>query len=269
MEPEQEQLLADMVEAARKVPRHEQQWHLGGEYLASNELAGPWGTRPVLTADVDALREAGLLEDRHLNYLYGDDYIISAKGYKYYAAMKERDGQPLDRTENETRRLLASEGFQEAYPGAYERWADAEKLLWSATSERELSTIGHKVREATQLFATALIERYQSHLVEADPARTKNRLRAVIEQHRAALGARRAALLDALIVYWEATIDAIQRQEHGEQKCKQALTWLDGRRVVFHTASLMVEIAATLEEVDEPPPVAWLEGGGQGRARRA
>lgn len=265
LEPEQEQLLADMVEAARKVPRHEQRWHYGGEHIGDDVMAGPWGTRRVLESDVAALYEAGLLDARQRNYVYGDDCVISPKGYRRYAAVKERDGQPLDRTENETRRRLASDEFRDAYAGAYERWADAEKLLWSASSERELSTIGHKVREATQLFATALVERYRPDPVEQDPARTKARVRAVIDQHRDALGARRAALLDALVVYWEATIDVVQRQEHGEQKGNQPLTWLDGRRVVFHTASLMVEIAATLEEVEKPPELAPLDGNGRAR----
>jgi hypothetical protein len=52
LEPEQEQLLADMVEAARKVPRHEQRWHYGGEHMGDDVMAGPWGTRRVLGSDV-------------------------------------------------------------------------------------------------------------------------------------------------------------------------------------------------------------------------
>jgi hypothetical protein len=37
---------------------------------------------------------------------------------------------PFERTQLETRGLIASESFREAYPAAFEAWADAERLLW-------------------------------------------------------------------------------------------------------------------------------------------
>ena len=46
----------------------------------------------------------------------------------------------------------------------------------------------------------------------------------------------------------EATMNTIQRQEHGGQKEGHQLTWADGRRVVFHVAAVMYEFATTIEE---------------------
>jgi hypothetical protein len=147
-----------MVAAARRVLRHEQQWHLGGEYQPPNQLAGPWDEQAVLVRDVNALVQAELLDAVNLNYVWGNEYVITAKGYAYYAVVKQRAGGPLERQEAKARALLASEEFREAFPTAYAKWADAEALLWKATSDRELSTIGHKAREAVQDFANALVE---------------------------------------------------------------------------------------------------------------
>jgi hypothetical protein len=40
-----------------------------------------------------------------------------------------------------------------------------------------------------------------------------SRLRAVIDLYRPKLGKRRSALADALVSYWSAVVDVIQRQE--------------------------------------------------------
>jgi hypothetical protein len=62
LEPEQEELLATMVEAARSVPRHEQKFFLAevdqGEFLLGANLQ-----EPVLDRDIRALLRAGLLQE--------------------------------------------------------------------------------------------------------------------------------------------------------------------------------------------------------------
>jgi hypothetical protein len=105
------------------------------------------------------------------------------------------------------------------------------------------------------------VQRYEPPGVNPSPSAVTARLRAVIDLHWPRLGDRRSDMLDALVSCSSATVDVIQRQEHGEQKGNEPLTWLDGRRVVLHTAVHMVEIAATLEEASEPPQAAQLEGG--------
>ena len=83
---------------AGRLPRHEQQWHLGGEE-APTSCGGPWGERQVLVSDVLALANLEFLDAVNLNYVYGDDYVISPRGRAYYAAMKRREAQPLERQE--------------------------------------------------------------------------------------------------------------------------------------------------------------------------
>jgi hypothetical protein len=248
LEPEQEQLLVDMVEAANGVPRHEQIWHLGGEDLGEDVMGGPWGQRPVLADDVDALEQAGLLKAVALNYVYGNDYVLTPVARAHYASVKQRTGEPIARQEEGLRALLESDELRTMTPAAYEKWTEAERLLWPANSDKEFSTIGHKLREALQDFASALVEVHQPPEVNPDTTKTLDRLSAVIKQHHPGLGERRLRLFNALFGYWRVTIELIQRQEHGGQKEGEPLEWEDGRRAVFQTAVVMTEVVGLLKD---------------------
>ena len=214
-----------MVEEARHVPRAQQTWYLATYDSGNDMLQGPNGLRPVLWSDVTALAEAGLLRAVSENYASGNDYVISPQGHQYYAAIVQRQGEPLDRQENEFRRFLDSERFRHDHPAAYARWSEAERLLWAAESEREFTTIGHKCREAMQEFATEIVAKHQVDDADPDPTKVNRRLGAAIAKYRPSLGEKRAALLTALGNYSEATMGAIQRQEHGGQKEGHELTW--------------------------------------------
>lgn len=268
LEPEQEQLLRHLVEATHGVPRERHEFSMSPPALDGGGRArvvggGLRSPLMVLPRDIEDLLRAGLLRRTGVGGSKGGPVrvVLTSRGHEHYAEMKQRVGEPVQRVEDETRRLLDSEGFREAFPAAYQKWSDAEALLWSASSERELSTIGHKVREATQDFANALVAEHNPPGAPTNAAAVTARVRAVIDLYRPKLGTRRSAMLDTLVAHWSATVDLIQRQEHGEQKGNEPLTWLDAWRVVLHTAVLMVEIAATLEEAYEPPPVAHLESG--------
>ncbi len=241
-----------MVEAARDAPRDQREWFL--MILAQADiLGGPWGQREVLRTDVYELEHAGLL--RRLPE--GDNnYVISPQGRSHYAERRHHEGEPAERAEVQLRRFLDAQAFHAEYPASYMLWSEAEALLWSADSARELTTIGHKAREAMQTFATEVVERYGPSNVDADPAHVNRRLGAVIEMRLPALGDARAGLLKAVGDYSEATMGVIQRQAHGGQKEGHTLTWHDARRVVFHVAIVMFEFAATLDD-------AAPEGGSQ------
>jgi hypothetical protein len=256
LEPEQEQLLAELVESERDVPRDQREWWVAS-MAGGDILIGPWGQREVPLPDVYELEYAGLL--RRLPN--GDNnFVISPQGRSHYAERRHHDGAPAERVEVELRRFLDDRAFRAAYPAASGLWSDAEALLWPADSDRELTTIGHKAREAMQMFATEVVERYKPPQVDPDPANVKRRLGAVIAMFLLSLGEARADLLKALGYYSEATMEVIQRQEHGGQKEAQALTWEDARRVVFHVAVVMFEFAATLDDAaPEAPPPATLE----------
>ena len=135
----------------------------------------------------------------HANLGGGFSFYVTPDGFSHYGERKRQSREPAQQVEHEIVTYLDSDRFQSAYPGAYARWREAADLLWGADSGRELSTIGHKCREAIQEFATALVERHQPPEVETDKAKTRARLSAVVTLRRPQLGETRSDLLDALI----------------------------------------------------------------------
>ena len=245
LEKEQEELLTQMVEGGRDMPRTEREW-LFVNFGQGAFLQGPGiGRKEVPAGDLQMLEREGLIHAISYSPRDGNPtYVITPEGHEYYR--EGLDNEPAARQESELRRFLDSGAFMEQYPQAYTKWGDAESLLWRADSEREFTTIGHKVREALQAFATAAVEQHQPPTVEADPALINKRLGAVIAKLLPSLGEKRAEILKALGDYSEATVAIVQRQEHGGQKEGEALTWQDARRVVFHAGSVMYEFAEAL-----------------------
>jgi hypothetical protein len=254
--PEQEELLVTLVEAARNVPRPQQQFVLyvdsGPDQIAGTRAAivgEPLeGELAVLEGDVQALFNAGLLDRGTM--IWGEPtqpFTISAAGFAHYEEMRQRPADPGVAIEEETRRYLDGT-FKDRFPEAYARLAAAEQMLWKADAADNYTTIGHKLREATQQFATEMVQRHQVADAQPDPAKTKNRLRAVVESQRDRLGTARSDLLKALAEYQDAVNDLVQRQEHGDQKPGEALTWEDARAAVFHTALLLYEYDRLLNQ---------------------
>lgn len=242
LETEQEELLARMVEGGRDVPRSERKWVLM-KYSHGALFSGPGiGRVDVPAGDVLMLEREGLIHPIAYSRRDGNPtFVLTPEGLAHYAEMRE--SEPAARQESEVRRFLDSEAFRAEYPRAYARWSEADALLWHADSEREFTTVGHKVREALQEFATEGVERYRPPDVVDNPALVNKRLGAIIAKFLPALGHTRAKLLMALGDYSEATLAIVQRQEHGGQKEGDDLGWHDARRVVFHSASVMYELA--------------------------
>jgi hypothetical protein len=194
------------------------------------------------------LRDDGYLVPATTLMAGGRAVHVELSGFGREEARANSD--PMEEVHANARRLLASDAFAVAFPGAFASWAEAERLLFGENPESQLATIGFKCRDATQAFATGLVEKYPPTTPEADAARVKNRLKAVIETHKPQLGERRAASLDAMVALWDADVDLVQRQTHANEKGGQPLTVHDGRRVVFLTMFLMIECAAVLEEIE-------------------
>jgi hypothetical protein len=249
LEPEQEQLLGTLVEASRTIPdRSQREFFLflleQGAILSGGGL--PQSGPKVADGDIEVLATAGLV--RIISQSNSTmRFRITPEGENHYAAMKTRAGEPVREVEDDLRSYLDSEPFHTRYDAAYRSFAEAERLLWGPDSPRQLTAIGHHAREALQAFATALVERHQPPAVNSNPTYTLDRLSAVVEMHRPTLGDRRSAFLDALFGYWREVVNLAQRQEHGGQKEGEPLVWEDARRVVLHTAVVMVEIARTLD----------------------
>ena len=245
LEPEQEQLFAQLVEATRSVPRAEREPFLYIPVMQADLVQGNGLGIEVLGQDLDVLLNSGLIRVQSYQQ-HGYSFYVPPEAFDYYDEMKREAGEPTAQVETEVQRYLDAKAFQDAYPVAYARWREAAELLWHADSAQELSTIGHKCREAIQEFVSALIEQRGTPNVNPDKAKTRDRFSAVVEQKRPGLGKTRSDMLDALFNYWRATGDVIQRQEHEGLREREPLAWEDGRRTVFQTAVVMFEADRTL-----------------------
>jgi hypothetical protein len=185
LEKEQEELLCILVEAARNVSRERRHkfWaaDVDQSYQSVIKHGGlPNGQGHAYLGDIETLGHVGLLVmtnvDRGLV-----QFDITPLGFRYYAYLKQRDGQPIQRIEAQSRSYLNSELFQRKYPRAYQKWANAEALLWSSDSEKQLTTVGHLCRESLQEFASALVDQFQPTDVDPDKAHTVARIRAVLD----------------------------------------------------------------------------------------
>jgi hypothetical protein len=248
LEPEQEQLLVTLVEACRDIPRNERTFWLirtfGGDEIQGGGLAS---SIEVPVSDLEYLDQVGLLSIKWDSSGTSASFSLTPKAGARYQSVQMAGGSPMRHVEERTRSYLDSSEFQSTCSLASERWREAAALLWAPDAQAQLTTIGHKCREAMQEFASALVRSFDPPNVIRDPTKTLDRVSAVLVLHRPVLGEGRTQLLDALFGYWRASIDLVQRQEHGGQKEGEPLNWEDARRVVFQTANVMVEIHRAAE----------------------
>jgi hypothetical protein len=249
LEPEQQELLAWMVEVHRELPREKRDAFLllgtsGGDLLLHPDIRErPWVNR----SDLDTLAERGLLR-RGVASKGSPRYDITPEGRRYYEELQRHRGQPVEVIEGTVQRFLDGDRFRAVHPASYNRWREAEQKLWGADSAGEFTEIGHICREAMQRFATELVETHRPPDPPADVAKTVARIEAVLRH--AIGGDRLRAFLAALVAlaHWGTLSDLVMRQEHGAQKDGEPLTPEDARRVVFQTAIAMFEISRALAE---------------------
>jgi hypothetical protein len=248
LEREQEELLKALVEATRNVPRDQRQkFHClsdgEGDHVLHPGLPGR--ELRIYEGDIDILDAEGLLNVTYSRQPGTRSFDVTPLRLRLYEELQHRSGAPAQQVEERLQRHLEGDAFQQKYPEAYRKWAEAAELLWASDSQEQLTTIGHLCREAVQEFATGLVDQYQPPGVDQNKAHDVNRVQAVLDQHRAQLGTTAAPFLDALVAYWRTVSALVQRQEHGVQKAA-SLVWEDGRRVVFQTLVVMFEIDRAL-----------------------
>lgn len=247
LEAEQVEVLSWMVEGERSLPSNQH-----GKFLLIGTMEGYFlihahlGERPeVRQGDLETLADRGLLR-RGFGGKGTPNYEITPLGRRYYSETKRRAGASATIVEEDIHRYLDSDAFMGAFPDAYSRWLKAEQDLWRAEDEGALTEIGHICREAMQSFSLRLVERAGISGTSTDPARTVERVRAVLG--KADVGSTQRAMFDALLVYWGTVSDIVQRQEHGAGKEGEPLVWEDARRVVFQTAIVMFELSRALNQ---------------------
>jgi hypothetical protein len=238
-EPQQVDLLIQLVEAYRSLPSSRR-----GRFLVRTDFnafnvwvwneghEGGGHDIAALPADLEILAGEGLIR-----YCDRDMFIVPPAGMRFYEQAKLGQGQPVQRVENSVRAYLNAERFRSANPGAYEKWQSAEANLWGDDSDRNLTTIGHLIREAMQEFADGLVRALSLEGAHPEKSKTIKRIESVLER----VGSKTdRALLASLVGYWRAVNDVAQRQEHGN--AADPLTWEHARIAVFHTLFVMCEI---------------------------
>lgn len=250
LEAEQEQLLVDLVEAERRVPRDQRQKFIVAHTHGPPgvQLIHPGWTdqsRRVFEGYLEELAGAGLLSSG-MGHRGTPVYHVSPEGFEYYRELMVGRGAPVERLEEEVRRYLDSSQFRSRHSSAYLKWSQAEGLLWADDTARNLTMIGHLCRECLQEFATSLISLHNTRSADADPTKTVARVRAVLNSRRAALGSSLSDFLNALLAYWGTVSDLAQRQEHGGQKEGEPLQFSDGQRLVFQTMIVMYEVDSAI-----------------------
>lgn len=248
LEPDQQQLLGELVEIERSVPREKRGRFLVAQSMGSHTDTFIHNGGPRLEGhleDVEILARNGLVA-----IFYGSrgtpNFYVTPEGFRYYEEMK-RAGAPVETIEEELRAHLSSDEFSRSFPEAYAKWSQAESLLWGTDSHQQLTTVGHLCREAVYAFAEELLLKHQ--IPQPHPPKTNvvARLRTAIEAKSATLGATERAFLEALVPYWGTISDLAQRQEHGAERDSDELLWEDARRLVFQTLIVFYEIHRALE----------------------
>lgn len=245
LESEQDILLIALVEASRRQPRDQRQKFLFVQSITDSTILGLDDYPNPYIGDVEALARVGLL-----NLSYGSkgtpNFDVTPLGFRYYEHLMQSRGQAAERIEENVLRYLEFSGFEKRHPDAFAKWRQAEELLWASDSQSQHTTIGHLCREAMQFFATSLVEVTNPANVTGDITKTKNRMKAAVDQVRPNLSTKIAGLVDSMVGYWDALDGLVQRQEHGAQKEGETLTWKDSRLLVFHTVLVMTEIDRAL-----------------------
>jgi hypothetical protein len=246
LEQPQVTLLLDLFEASRRQPQREFVGVTAMQMYPKFSIQHPGlqsGYRAQL-ADLQELESQELIRLRVNATRDVLHFSVRPKGTTFYSEVRRQNGMPVENMEAGMRRFLDQQPFQDTFPGAYQKWAQAERLLWGADSQDQLTAIGHHCREAMQEFATALVTLREVRGANRNPANTIARLQAAI---RAGVGGETLPpFLEALVAYWGTVSDLAQRQEHGAQREGRALTWEDARRVVFQTMCVMYEIDRAL-----------------------
>ena len=135
LESEQKELLTLLVETSRKMPRDERRKFIVAQSQGGDTLLVPGHPNQnfkVYMGDIEILAREGLVD-----ITYGSrgspNVNVLPLGYAYYKHMNRQSGQPLDNVEKQVRSYLNAESFHQKYPNAYQKWVEAEDMLWGSS----------------------------------------------------------------------------------------------------------------------------------------
>lgn len=170
------------------------------------------------------------------NLLSGDTtYAVSAEGIAYAQSIRLKRG--LGPSIAERKVLWLTDETRQRYPDCIKLLEDAASLFWSDNRDSNLSTIGHKCREALQEFSSALYQEICPNNEALPKEKTRSKLRAVIEKIKPEIGDSNHDLTDALLSLWNAVDNLAQKVEHTNQ-----LSAGDVERLLLYSHLIMAEL---------------------------
>ena len=246
MQKDHEDLLCQLVEAAKSVPE-KQPFHCLGPFYGSTRgevrhVGIPGLALSVYVGDVQDLAGLGLIAVRGHGGHNEFSFDVSPQGFATYSQLRAGSSERVEQIPDLMHAYVDSGVFRSRYAEAVEKWMAAEKALWATDSDTRTTEIGHLCREALQFFASALLAAAPGVEADTDPAHTVARVRSVLHDKEPAMSDTVRAFLDSLLVQWGCVSDLVQRQEHGALREGGDLVWEDARRVVFQTLIVMYEI---------------------------
>jgi len=251
LEKEQQELLFTIVEASRNLPSENRQAfsviYDGSEYSYLQHSGLPTGEYRFYYPDLEYLSKEEFVHVLNSHEQGISRFDVHPRGFQYYSYLKVKSGKPVENIEETVRRFINTSDFQREYSKVYEKWAEAESILWEADSIKQLTTIGHLCREAIQEFMDILYLRVNPPDKSIPKDKTINRLKEIIKFKSNKLGKKERKFLDGLYNYWDVLNGLVQKQEHDSQRENVPLVWKDGRRVVFQTMMLMFEVSQSLK----------------------
>lgn len=250
LEKEQKELLFKIVEASRNLPSDKR-----SDFFITRSSAGdqlnhsglPEGNIEIYYNDLAILERYGLIIVTIHNEYGIVRFDIDPLGYNYYKCLKGQSFQKIDRIETEIKNYINASEFQNKHPKPYEKWSEAESLLWESDSNQQLTTIGHLCRESMIEYIDNIVKQINPPDADSNKSSTKNRLKSILKYKAHKLGKTENFFLEAIYNFWESVSNLIQRQEHGAKKEGEELVWEDGRRVVFQTMVIIYEIDKALK----------------------
>ena len=201
---------------------------------------------PVDEADVRILADHGYVGVLKYNKKGEPVYYVTNEGVEFIAADTAEHGpQPFV----QQMVSLVDGKLPPQFGRASELMKEAARRLMQAENEHGWSEVGHKCREALHEFAEVL---YRQHVPPTEQEtisrdKTVQRLKAVVRQLRGRVGDTTSQLLDALLEYWGAVSDLVNKVEHRSQREDRPLTWDDARRAVLYSYLVMAELVRVTE----------------------
>jgi hypothetical protein len=174
--------------------------------------------------------------------------ILTRPGIKRYNEIIRIKKNPILMISNYLKDFLTKGDLHQKYPKAFKKWIETDELLWMKKDD-DNTTIGHKCRECLQEFASELIVKLKIENADNDIKHVKNRLKSVLND--CIVGKTLPKFIERFYNYIDIVNDLVQKQEHDASKENVNLTWNDSRRVVFHTALIMLEVDSIINNSDK------------------